>query len=193
MSDKAEKKTDRRTIYTRKQITEAYLSLLSEMPKNKIKVTEICRRAEINRCTFYLHFEDINAVEQAIEEDLLKKFKAYVHGQMYHKEGRLQLSTLFLDQILDDPAYRTLMLGQTDNPFLSQMRQIFREDLVMSLPQSHHLSDRQKQLLYQFIAGGVMAVQLEWLRNGHDHIQEENHFLDHLVQTAIQIDLPPDR
>ena len=57
MSEKTQKE-DRRTRYTRQVIKEAFLKLLEEKEYPKITVTEICRLAEINRGTFYLHYYD---------------------------------------------------------------------------------------------------------------------------------------
>lgn len=57
MPEKTQKE-DRRTRYTRQVIKEAFLKLLEEKEYPKITVTEICRLAEINRGTFYLHYYD---------------------------------------------------------------------------------------------------------------------------------------
>ena len=73
--NKKERKTDRRTLYTRKVIMDSYIKLLKEKPRDRIKVTERWRLAEINRCTFYLHFEDIRALAIAIEEKFSAKLK----------------------------------------------------------------------------------------------------------------------
>ena len=54
MSEKA-KKQDRRTRYTRQTIKDTFLELLKQKSFTKITVTEVCKNAEINRGTFYLH------------------------------------------------------------------------------------------------------------------------------------------
>lgn len=51
-------KISRRTQYTERVIREACLEMLQEMPPEKITVSELCRRADINRGTFYLHYRD---------------------------------------------------------------------------------------------------------------------------------------
>ena len=47
----SEKRTDRRTQYTRKVIKDALLDLLEEKAISTITITDICRMAEINRGT----------------------------------------------------------------------------------------------------------------------------------------------
>ena len=65
MEEKNSRKTDRRTMYTRMVIKEALLELLGKMDFAEITVAGLCREAEINRGTFYLHY---NGIEQVVEE-----------------------------------------------------------------------------------------------------------------------------
>ena len=44
---------NRKTQYTKSVIRESFLSLLREKPVEKITVTELCAKADINRSTFY--------------------------------------------------------------------------------------------------------------------------------------------
>ena len=64
-------KTDRRTRYTRQTIKGILLEELKTKPYSKITVTELCKKAEINRGTFYLHYCDIDDVLDDIFEDFL--------------------------------------------------------------------------------------------------------------------------
>lgn len=72
MSEKKERKTDRRTIYTENVIKDAFLELLIHDSFEKITVTSVCKQAEITRATFYLHFDDLNSVLDATLDDALK-------------------------------------------------------------------------------------------------------------------------
>lgn len=49
---------DRRTRYTLTVIREAFYELLREKGFDKLTVSDLCKRAQINRGTFYLHYED---------------------------------------------------------------------------------------------------------------------------------------
>lgn len=69
--NKTNRKTDRRTVYTRNVIKDAFKELLHKRKWNKITVKEICERAEIGRATFYLHYLDIRDVFEDILDDVL--------------------------------------------------------------------------------------------------------------------------
>lgn len=66
-----EKKTDRRRRYTLSVIREGFFSLLAEGGFAKMTVADICRRADINRGTFYLHYEDKFALLDALIDEAL--------------------------------------------------------------------------------------------------------------------------
>ena len=54
-----EKKTDRRVLRTRKMLLEGLTDLLKEKDIKDISVKELADYADINRCTFYLHYKDV--------------------------------------------------------------------------------------------------------------------------------------
>ena len=77
--------TDQRVMLTKKILKDALLSLMEEKSINKITPTELCRRANINRNTFYSHYrapEDIlHEMEDEILKDLTQAFEQHFH---YH-------------------------------------------------------------------------------------------------------------
>ena len=64
-------KIDRRRRYTLSAIREAFFALLAEVGFAKITVADICRRADINRGTFYLHYEDKFVLLDALIDEAL--------------------------------------------------------------------------------------------------------------------------
>ena len=76
MAEKKERKTDRRTLYTRSVIKDAFLSLKSTLTYNDITISKICAEAEISRGTFYLHYDNIREVLDEVLDDALKT----IHG-----------------------------------------------------------------------------------------------------------------
>ena len=76
MAEKKKRKTDRRTLYTRAVIKDAFLYLKSSLAYNDITISKICTEAEISRGTFYLHYDNIRQVLDEVLDDALKT----VHG-----------------------------------------------------------------------------------------------------------------
>lgn len=71
---------DLRIVKTRKNIREAFLKLRSQNALEKIKVTELCELAMINKTTFYKHYTDIFALSDEIEnETILSIMDSFEH------------------------------------------------------------------------------------------------------------------
>ena len=67
----AEKKEYRSAIRSRRMIRAVFLELLREKPFEKITVTDIVTRADINRSTFYAHYPDVQGmVDELIDETI---------------------------------------------------------------------------------------------------------------------------
>ena len=59
----------RSAIRSKKLINEALADLLTEKPLDKITVTDVVSRADINRGTFYAHYKDIpDVVDHLIQQ-----------------------------------------------------------------------------------------------------------------------------
>ncbi len=58
----------RQNLRTEKKITDSFLFLLQKKPLKKITIRELCEVAEINRSTFYAHYDDIYELIRAISE-----------------------------------------------------------------------------------------------------------------------------
>ena len=83
MSEKT-RKQDRRTRYTRQTIKDTFLELLKQKSFTKITVTEICKNAEINRGTFYLHYYDIHDVLSDIFKYILSIYLNLIDFNCYY-------------------------------------------------------------------------------------------------------------
>ena len=67
------KKQDPRTIQTKALIKQTLLDMLKKTAFDKITVSELCKIAGINRGTFYLHYCDLWAVLEELEEEALRE------------------------------------------------------------------------------------------------------------------------
>ena len=89
------KKTDRRVDKTKKSIHNAFVALIQRKPYTSITISELAREADIDRRTFYLHYECIDDVASEMQEIarnmIVKKMEAH---------GEYQIDT-FIDCISD--------------------------------------------------------------------------------------------
>ncbi len=182
--EEKKRKTDRRTLYTRKVIMDAYIQLIKEKPRDRIKVTELCQRAEINRCTFYLHFQDISEIEISIRDELLSRFESFVETQKPTSINRKKVSDKFLEKLMEDDTYVTLMKATDQMNLLAGFVAPYFHVLKDTLPPGSSLSEREQELLYSFLVGGILSVQRNWILN-QSNVRKENHILDRMVQILL--------
>lgn len=62
---------DLRQQRTKRNIANAFLSLRSEKPLEKITIRELAERASIHKATFYLHYKDIYALSESLEQEVI--------------------------------------------------------------------------------------------------------------------------
>lgn len=62
---------DKRIEKTKRAIKNAFLELRTKKSLEKITVKELCELAYINKSTFYSHYEDIYALSDALEYDMV--------------------------------------------------------------------------------------------------------------------------
>lgn len=109
------------SLKTKEAIRTAFAEMVKEKQDlNKITVTELVRRANINRSTFYLHYNDIydiiNELEESIMSSILKKTPRSRNELFSYLEDLLNL----IQQ--NEPLYRKILA--TDSPicFLRKIR-----------------------------------------------------------------------
>ncbi|MFB4159608.1 TetR/AcrR family transcriptional regulator [Geomicrobium sp. JSM 1781026] len=72
---------DRRKKYTRRVLAESLIGLLKDKPVASVTVKELCEAADVNRSTFYSHFNDpydlLNQIGEKFESDLYETLHQY--------------------------------------------------------------------------------------------------------------------
>ncbi len=77
-----EKKPDRRAMRSKRLIIEALRELLLEKDYKKISISDIVKRADIGRATFYAHFEDKQALSKFIFSRLLAQIEEGIEASL---------------------------------------------------------------------------------------------------------------
>ncbi len=160
-------KVDRRVRRTKKAIEEAYFELLALKGEEKITIAEIARRANVDRKTFYLHYESVDSIIREFAEEktkeLLKRltirsfFTLSFDKTIFAKEaGRM------LEEHMD--FCKMLATAPGTDPFWN----IVQETTVQNLTEIYARHSRlpKEDLLIQvtFFVAGVMSVYRRWLQ-----------------------------
>ena len=171
------RKEYRSAVRSRRLIRSAFLELLREKACEKITVTDIVTRADINRSTFYAHYPDVRGL---VEE---------IVGEAINHSTELA-DSLNIREFLEDPMpfLRELTSYGTDNQELytllcrsefaqRQMEQLKRT-LIDSAMQSPAFPESVRstpefRIQISFFVGGILSLYVMWLQGELDCTVED--------------------
>ena len=168
-----EKKTDRRTLKTRKAIYNVLMELLTQKSLHKVTVQEISDTADINRTTFYKHFLDVYDLYDKLEQDILIEW-----GMQVLKMQDLRSKDFFITLVdyVDKNKNVFKMVFSPNAP--SQLRTRFEkllDGLLQKIESEKKGTDMKDiKLSYQtsYRSQGCIAVLSRWIDQGSDQPKE---------------------
>lgn len=181
MSDKElPTKIDLRVRYTQDILKSSLVSLLAQKPLEKIKVTELCAAAGVNRSTFYTHYLDLFDFIDQIKEELKAEILKHMRDHFSPVAGMQQESTIKFLNYLKDNAQLYLHLYQENGPHClrEQMWQLTK-DLHLK-PATH--PDAYAEFQLRFKTFGITSVINDWCGNKNSVQTEE--LADFLMKCA---------
>ncbi len=153
--------TDRRTKYTKSVIRQALFDLLQEKPINKITVTDICKLADINRSTFYSHYEDVYALLASIQNELFENVVLTLNTDDWFEE-LLEL----VDQNKD--LCQALIGPHGDSSFIRQLIYLGYDNSMKFWKKMYpEASPETRDYAYAYISYGVIGVLENWVCSGY--------------------------
>ena len=164
--EKKGRKEDLRVIKSKQAIKEAFIELVEIKGFDKVSVCDIANRANINRNTFYLHYED--------KEDLVRKILYESVGKVYDKlvgynisnfdvidETQLHWGIRNLLRLIEPEMelYRIIIMDKTVNGYFSTVSNLIKEALIKMLGVRNPRSD----IVFQYAFSGMMGVIQQWI------------------------------
>ncbi len=165
---------DIRITRTRSAIKAAFKELAAKTPIDKISVTSITQAAGINRKTFYLHYEAIEALLDDIVSDIMDDFFENYEktpGEPKDIEGHAYRFFLFLSK--QDELTEHLVCTPSYYDFGKRM---YREQMArfraVDDPFAWMGTDKE-ELLLSFIRNTVFDMYRNWVQRGKKVPAEE--------------------
>lgn len=159
-------KTDARVRYTKMMIQKSFVSLMKEMPLNKITVTDVCKLAQINRATFYKHYLDCFDLMGQLENQFIEEIQEKI-DQSFDK-GLYPVMLVILEAIEENAQDYLVLFSQNGDPrFASRLFSSCFSMLDLKDNEKYHsLSLQEREWLYYFIATGISGILGQWIESG---------------------------
>lgn len=164
----AEKKEYRSAIRSRRLINQAFLELLQEKPFEKITVTDIVKRADINRSTFYAHYPDVRGLVEVLMDNVIRKSVELVTAldfQELFTDPTPFLTGLLNIGLENMELYR--MLGRSDFAMkqVEEMKIILMKQAVTTVDLPEEIrSSNLFQIQITFFIGGILNTFQQWIQ-----------------------------
>ena len=162
-------KLDRRTRKTREALYVAMAELLSEKRLQDISVTELARRADVNRSTFYMHFQDIYSMVECMQRDFTDTVKAVLRErgeELATGSVRPTFETLY-SYFRDHRKMFDLVFGAKGvDSFYGDVATVISETLLEVLPLDCSLPEQTALYIMDFVARGSIGLAKAWVERG---------------------------
>ena len=176
-------KYERKTLQTKNDIKEAFISLLEEKNFNAITVRDITTRAHINRGTFYLHYLD--------KYDLLEKCEQEIFAHLDEKTEEMLPSNMKHFLISDTPhpfiiniftyfqenaPFLKVVLGPNGDPsFEEKLRNLIIKKMFKNVSNFTKIENLNMpiEVITQFISSALIGVIRYWLNSDMQQTPEE--------------------
>lgn len=187
MNEQKQRKTDRRTLYTRMVVKEALMELLSEMDYADITVATLCRKAEINRGTFYLHYGNLSQVMDELFADALGSIHSMLFQIGCATAAEEKCAYPLCRFLRENKKYQPLFFSDTlHSQVIEKIASVNRNDFIAKLKKQTNLDEEALTALFLFQLNGCLAISKK-----NVHIADESwaHIqcsIDRFLKSGIQ-------
>ena len=169
-------KTDRRVLYTKMFLKESLLELMKEKPVDKITPTELCRKADINRNTFYAHYYSTRDVLEEIEVEFSTQIIESLQNRF--SEENIDISQMLNEIcriIYEKRDFCKILLSENgDSAFFERIIMLGKSVIIDGWRREGvNLSDDQMDMFFSYIVIGSVALIRKWAADDMKNTPEE--------------------
>lgn len=172
-----EKKEYRNAIRSKNLIRQAFLDLLNEKTFEKITATDIIKRADINRSTFYAHYPDARGLMDEIVGDIgivFQNLLSSIDFSTFFDDPRpiLQVVVDFMKE--NQKLYKMLIRSKMALGVLDKLKQALIQQ-VLSCPNLpvKNPNSAATEIRVRVLLGGLIDAYRQWLAGEFECTLEE--------------------
>lgn len=158
---------DRRILKTKNAIKTSYRNLLMKKSNSKITITELAEHANIDRKTFYLHYDSIDSIAHEIMEENLLELKEVLEANGFSEnsfDAEIIIHAMNTCIEKDIDFFTTIVHHSDFDFFVKKMKDIFFTFTFQNIEKNSDI-DINKFLIYtKFTLSGVTDLYADWFR-----------------------------
>ncbi|MDO4977268.1 MAG: TetR-like C-terminal domain-containing protein [Eubacteriales bacterium] len=174
---------DRRVKYTKMVLNDSLLKFLREKPLEKIRVTEICKDAEVNRSTFYAHFDDPFDQFNKLKSELLMELTSFVRQidtkQLPEKQRQYMILKKILRYVEEKRHIFQALLEKNGDYNMQHDLLVFLGEKVFSVNLESGEGELKDQYHLIYASNGCFGMFYHWLMEDNPALSSDE--LAHLM------------
>ena len=148
---------DRRVSKTKHAIQRAYFTLLKENSDKKITISEITRRANIDRKTFYLHYTST--------EDIIREFSKNKVDELIKRVVAEGFPEELYEMICENMDVLRMLSGSgAYEYFFAQIKGLLVQRLLEAAEKKEGFTPVQIRVVAEYFISGIVSAYVRWIR-----------------------------
>lgn len=167
---------DKRSLQTKKIIKDTLSDLIEEKGFNAISVTDLTKRANINRGTFYIHYADKYDLLEQVEEELIKEIQEHTKNVDCLDLLNINLvndsdpfTIRLLEYIKENASFIKAILGPKGDPmFRIKLKKLIEANLFEKQLSSQYNPRNmlvEEEYFISYVLSAHLGVIMHWLEN----------------------------
>ena len=159
------KKTDLRVIRTKKSIRDAFYAMILEMDYQDITIKELTNRAMINRNTFYLHYETIDALFDELVDELSQLF--IQQDISYRNIGDIKrLMKIFFETPNRNPVHERILVCDSYRFIYERVNKKIMDHRKKTQRGAFDIDVTRESLVFTYYGEIVGILYRQWVQDG---------------------------
>ena len=168
-------KNNRRRRESIERIKKVFIELLQTKELHEITVSDICKRCELNRSTFYANYADIYELADKVGEDLEREVDLLYETETTQSFNSNDYLKLFRHIKENQLVYCTYFKLGYDNQFKLKYYDIHQA--------KQHFDNQHIEYHIEFFRSGLNAIVKKWLAGGCKETPEE---MDEIIRSEYR-------
>lgn len=176
-------RTDLRVIKTKEALHNSLLELIKDKPLDTISVSELCRKAKVNRGTFYFHYEKVEDVFEEYFKEIMNDF-ANSYFEPYRKASMIKISELnpktirIFHHIEKYKSFYRIVFSK--NAPLTYYYLLFEEISKLLRNDIQHVKNIDEDILIAYQTNAILGMIIAWFKG--DFQYDPNYMNQQLVK-----------
>ncbi len=179
----------RRVKMTKRMLKDALMDMMEEKPLAAVRVTDLCKLADVNRSTFYSYYSDTIELLKEIENDVIEKIPAAdANGHRIDLNQRLiEDFTLFFGYVRKHARDFNILLQTGDVHFSERLMGAVMQ--CFPNPVQEAADPLLTRWGYIYATSGVIGLMREWISGGFP--LEDRAFAELVLQMSFSANEAP--